>query len=139
MNQQTTAHQQYEMTHKPLSYCLLAGAFAGLAGGILSATVVSFPTGLWMHLALSLLLGIVFGFCFRNRFTTSGESVLWGQSFGLLWWLLGGTTLLPLLTGGTLLWTLDMLPPIGTSTAWLGLWLWRGNRTNLPLAVAQWL
>ena len=83
---------------------LVAGSVAGLIGGAVSA-VLTWPEYGWLaHLLVSIILGALFGVGFGTRLRTAGSALMWGQAFGLLWWLLGSLSLLPLLYGEGLLW-----------------------------------
>lgn len=97
------------------------GALAGLAGGIVSSPVMlatgllphtaglgsSFPPvlGFLLHLLISALLGMGYGLLFRHEAPTLEWGVLWGSTFGLIWWYLGPMTLLPLIVTGQCDWT----------------------------------
>jgi uncharacterized membrane protein YagU involved in acid resistance len=99
------------------------GALAGGAGGLLFTVVMAqigfFPTvarlaggssaglGLAVHLAISLIVGGAYGLLFRRQTHDLATAVGWGASYGFLWWVLGGLTLLPLLIGGEPQWTAE--------------------------------
>ncbi|MBV7329865.1 DUF1440 domain-containing protein [Chloroflexi bacterium TSY] len=85
----------------------VTGAVSGLLGGLILAFIVSLPYSPWIHYLLSILLGIGFGLLFGTKIRTPGEGLIWGESFGLLWWLIGVLTLTPLSTGQPLLWTFE--------------------------------
>ena len=97
------------------------GTVAGLVGGVLFTVVLlqvgglpriagivggsSAVLGLAVHLLIAVVLGASYGVAFRHE-GTSGEAALgWGLSYGLLWWLLGNGTLLPVLLGDPPEWT----------------------------------
>ncbi|MFZ0548722.1 MAG: hypothetical protein WAM60_24945 [Candidatus Promineifilaceae bacterium] len=84
---------------------LIAGALAGLVGGVVAAVLAKPEIGIVAHLLVSLVLGALFGLGLGSRLDTAGSSLMWGQAFGLLWWLIGPLSLLPLLYGEGLLWT----------------------------------
>jgi hypothetical protein len=76
---------------------------AGIAGG-------SSPTlGLAVHLLIAVVLGMTYGLLFRHEGGEAEAALGWGLSYGVLWWLLGNLTLLPLLLGEPVEWTADGL------------------------------
>jgi hypothetical protein len=97
------------------------GGLAGLAGGLISSPVMlatgvlphtaglgssfSTPLGFLLHLLISAVLGMVYGLLFRHEAPTVAWGVLWGNTFGLIWWYLGPMTLLPLILTGQCDWT----------------------------------
>jgi uncharacterized membrane protein YagU involved in acid resistance len=108
------------------------GAFAGLAGGIISSPVM-FATGvlpkiagldtpltalhgLMLHLVVSMTVGMTFGLLFRHESPSIGLGAMWGWLFGMIWWYLGPITLLPLLLTGETDWRAsavsDLLPSL---------------------------
>jgi len=121
------------------------GALAGLAGGLVSSPVMfatgilphtaglgsSFSTvlGLLLHLLIGAVLGTGYGLLFRHEAPTVEWGVLWGNTFGLIWWYLGPLTLLPLILTGQCDWTSaaasQLLPSLighlvyGGITAWV--------------------
>jgi hypothetical protein len=125
------------------------GALAGLAGGVVSAPLMAATgvlgklaglesplpglTALFLHLAISALIGMSYGVLFRNEASNLGLGISWGWLFGLLWWYVGPLTLLPLLRTGECDWTPDavsaLLPSLmahlvfGATTAFVFLWL----------------
>jgi len=99
------------------------GAQAGLSGGIVSAPLM-WATGLLpsivglgnslsaflgslVHLLISALLGMGYGFLFRYEAPSAGRAILWGSTFGLIWWYMGPMTLLPLILTGQCDWSTD--------------------------------
>jgi hypothetical protein len=102
-----------------------AGAVAGLAGGVvfgLMMTLMSAPTpdggampmmamvgmvvrsptllvGWLYHLVNSAVIGALFGWLLGRRVHGYGSGLLWGLAYGLLWWVLGGLILMPVLLG----------------------------------------
>jgi uncharacterized membrane protein YagU involved in acid resistance len=99
------------------------GAIAGFAGGAVSSplmlqtgvlskvagvdTHLTNLHGLLVHLLVSSLIGMTFGFLFRDEFSNLGAGVTWGWLFGLIWWYLGPMTLLPLILAGVCDWSTD--------------------------------
>jgi uncharacterized membrane protein YagU involved in acid resistance len=102
---------------------LLWGAGASLVGGglftlVMAATGVlpnvaklvgsSSPvTGFVVHMGISALIGMSYGLLFRYEAPTREAGIAWGMVYGLAWWFLGPLTLLPLLLGGSLAWSLE--------------------------------
>ncbi|MDQ6648982.1 MAG: hypothetical protein M3Z02_02500 [Actinomycetota bacterium] len=108
------------------------GRIAGLVGG------ASTGVGLTVHLFISVVLGASYGVAFRKE-GSDGEAALgWGLSYGLLWWLLGGLTLLPVLLGQPPAWSASAIAAAFPSLighlaygAGLGLTLaWLERRSN---------
>lgn len=102
---------------------LLPGAAAGTAGGLAFALAMlniggMLPTiagvagsdatgiGLVVHAVASVLIGIFFALLTSRRAAGPGELIFWGMAYGVMWWLLGALTLLPLLSGAPVAWTL---------------------------------
>lgn len=100
------------------------GALAGLAGGLaFGAAMVEqgdmLPTiaaivrsdvplvGFLVHMAVAAIIGAGFGLLVARERLRAAEAILWGVTYGAFWWFLGALTLLPLLTGEPLLWTLE--------------------------------
>lgn len=105
-----------------LSFDALAGALAGLLSGILLDVAMT-RLGLLSTIALLIrtdspiaglvvyhlvagLFGVGLALVLPARRLGGGETMLWGLAFGALWWLLSALTLLPLVTGGGLDWSL---------------------------------
>ena len=89
-----------------------AGLLAGLVARIVCSIVVALPYGFGLNLLVTLALGAIFGLILGPKIRTAGAGLIWGQSFGLLWWLFGSLTLMPLLSGMALPWTLNALQAI---------------------------
>ncbi|MDX1414877.1 MAG: hypothetical protein R3293_11850 [Candidatus Promineifilaceae bacterium] len=88
---------------------LLVGAAVGVVGGALAA-LLTWPEYGWLaHLLISALLGAFFGLVFGSRLHSAGSALIWGQAFGLLWWLLGPLTFLPLFYGEGILWSVPAI------------------------------
>ncbi|MFQ5858215.1 MAG: hypothetical protein ACE5LU_21640, partial [Anaerolineae bacterium] len=105
-----------------LQHSVIAGLLAGLLGGLVYAALsglrvlplvgnlarISVPgIELVLHLLISAAIGIGFGVFFRKLATTSGSGLMWGMAYGLLWWVAGQLTLVPLLLGGRPVWTIE--------------------------------
>jgi uncharacterized membrane protein YagU involved in acid resistance len=100
------------------AFDLLFGAIAGLVSGVLLAPLgllanmaqligVDSPlAGLVAYHVIAVLFGVGFALLLPKRRLGSGESLLWGLAYGALWWLLNPLTLLPVLTGSRLDWSL---------------------------------
>lgn len=85
---------------------LLAGVAAGLVSGGLAAGVTRPDYGWVVHLVVATLLGGLFGVGFGARLRSAGAALMWGQAFGLVWWLVGPLSAMPVLFGDGLRWTL---------------------------------
>lgn len=72
---------------------------ANLVGG--DSSTIGFIT----HLVIASLIGVIYGFAFIRRSNDAGSAVGWGVSYGVLWWLLGPLTLLPILLGDRPTWS----------------------------------
>lgn len=101
---------------------VLPGALAGLAGGLVfgaaqgslgalsgvAAIVRSDSPGLGfaLHMVIAVVVGAGFGLLAVRQRIRSGELLFWGLAYGVFWWFLGTLTLLPLLTGRPMIWSL---------------------------------
>lgn len=97
------------------------GAVAGLLGGLAFTVVMvgvdalprvaglvggrAVVTGLVVHLVIAWFVGVSYAVLFRRRSFDLASGLGWGMSYGFVWWVLGGLTLLPLLTTGTPDWS----------------------------------
>ena len=92
----------------------LAGLVAGAIGGLFFGLLADSPYGLGLNLIISAGLGSVFGLVFGPTIRTAGAGLVWGQAYGLFWWLVGSLTLIPILSGQGLPWRVaaiqDTLP-----------------------------
>ena len=108
------------------------GAKAGFIGGIVSSPLMlaagvfsrvagvdvhlSTASGLFVHILLSILIGMSFGLLFRDEASSFAMAGAWGWVFGLIWWYAGPLTLLPLLLTGAIDWRMTtvsaLLPSI---------------------------
>jgi hypothetical protein len=98
---------------------VLYGAIAGIVGGIVFGMMmmVAMPTALpmigkivgvenvvggWLyHLFNSAVIGAIFGlgvYTLRARLSY-GTGAVWGAIYGMIWWVLGGLVLMPLMLG----------------------------------------
>lgn len=99
------------------------GALAGLAGGVLFTVVMvrvgilpavaklvgsdSATTGLIVHLAIAIVIGVSYGLLFRHQSYDLNSALGWGVSYGFFWWILGPLTLMPVLLGAAPTWTVE--------------------------------
>lgn len=138
----------------------LSGLLAGVVGGVVFGGLVP-PLLHWsVHLVISALLGMIFGCLIGDKVRSAGAGLVWGEAFGLLWWLVGVLTLVPLVrgvpSGPGLLWSVgavQTLVPhllgqiaaygagVGYSYYWFARWLMRfatttGAVAERPLGVA---
>jgi uncharacterized membrane protein YagU involved in acid resistance len=74
-----------------------------LVAGIVGST--SSAVGGVVHFGVAVFIGVSFGILFQRDILGFGSSLGWGVAYGLFWWLLGGLTLLPLLRGDSVVWT----------------------------------
>lgn len=97
------------------------GAFAGIIGGLLFTIVMvqvgalgrvsrlvgaeSPVVGFFVHMGIAVLIGVTYALLFRRQSFDVRSGVGWGVAYGLLWWILGALTLLPLLLGGDPQWS----------------------------------
>jgi uncharacterized membrane protein YagU involved in acid resistance len=89
----------------PTGYRALVGLLAGTIAGVVLGLLVPSTLEFGATLALGAVLGVVFAFFFGPHIRTPGTGLVWGQAYGLLWWLFGSLTLAPLLSGQGLYWT----------------------------------
>jgi hypothetical protein len=106
------------------------GALASVLGGLLFS-IIMMATGVlpqvaaligetspWagfaVHLVISVLIGMSYGLLFKYESPDAGSSMAWGMLYGLAWWFLGPLTLMPILLGHPVIWTMqaaDVLLP----------------------------
>ena len=100
---------------------VLRGAFAGMVGGLIFTIVMvqvgalarvsrlvgarSPVVGFFVHMAVATFIGITYSLLFRRQSFDVRSAAGWGIAYGLLWWVLGALTLLPVLLGGDPRWT----------------------------------
>ena len=87
-----------------LTVRLSAGLVAGLAGGLLFSLAVGTLIGFIPHLIISGVLGVLFALFIGHRLKTAGGGMVWGEAYGILWWLVGYLTLIPLALGDGVYW-----------------------------------
>lgn len=111
-------------------YSLKWGALASVLGGLLFSVIMvatgvlpqvaaligeaSPLAGFAVHLVISVLIGMSYGLLFEHESPDAGSSMAWGMLYGLAWWFLGPLTLMPILLGHPVIWTMqaaDVLLP----------------------------
>src|SRR3990172_664956 len=109
---ETTLNQTKSLTSGKLA---TSGAIAGLGGGLVFGILMGMMgmlplvgmlirvenavVGFSVHMVISALIGAIFGLT-AGRFTASwGSAVVLGIIYGVIWWVLGGLSLMPLLLG----------------------------------------
>lgn len=96
---------------------------AGLAGGLLFSLVMyqvdflpnvadlvgatSSVAGFFVHLGISVIIGVSYGVLFRRQSYDVNSALGWGLSYGFFWALLGPLTLMPIFLGSTPQWTAE--------------------------------
>jgi hypothetical protein len=108
------------------------GAISGFVGGVVSSPLMlaagvlsrvagvdvhlSTAGGLFVHLLLSVGIGMGFGLLFRDEASSFSMAGAWGWVFGLIWWYAGPLTLLPLVLTGSIDWRMsavsELIPSI---------------------------
>lgn len=63
--------------------------------------------GFFIHMAIAGLVGLSYGLLFRRQSYDVGSALGWGVSYGIFWSILGPMTLMPMLLGGSPLWTAE--------------------------------
>lgn len=98
------------------------GILASTAGGLVFSVVMvhagvlpkvagligrsSSGTGFVVHMMISVIVGGCYGLLFRREAYTYGAGLSWGLVYGLVWWILGPLTLMPILSGADIQWGL---------------------------------
>jgi hypothetical protein len=93
----------------------IGGVLGGVAGGIVFGIMMgvmgmlpmvaglvgssSALIGFGVHIVISIIIGIGFGFLFGEWSKTFGSASVWGLVYGAIWWVLGPLTLMPLMMG----------------------------------------
>lgn len=115
-NQVIPLDEQYAMTpglaRGSLRNRVLSGLLAGIVGGIVFGILVPPQPNWGAHLVISTLLGILFGALIGDKVQSAGAGFVWGEAFGLLWWLVGVLTLMPLVGGQGVLWSAEAVPTL---------------------------
>ncbi len=99
------------------------GVVAGLTGGAVFTVIMiqigflstvaelvggeSAIVGVLVHLLIASTIGIAYGLLFVRRSHDPGSALGWGVAYGVLWWMLGPLTLLPILLGDGPDWSVD--------------------------------
>ena len=99
----------------------LRGVVAGIVGGLLFTIVIvqvgalgrisqlvgadSAVVGFLVHMMIAVVIGITYAQLFRRHSFDVRSGVAWGVAYGLLWWILGALTLLPVLLGASPQWS----------------------------------
>jgi hypothetical protein len=90
---------------------MYGGLAAGLVFGIMMAMMGMLPmiaqmasssspaVGFGIHLIISAIIGAIFALIVGDRLRTFGSLVSAGLVYGLVWWVLGPLTLMPLMMG----------------------------------------
>ena len=129
------------------------GAIAGLVGGLVFGAAMlqlgflptvaslvraqSSVTGFLVHMGIAAIIGAGFGLIAWHQRPGAGEMLFWGLAYGAAWWFIGPLTLLPLLLGNEVVWTLETAQASFPSL--LG-HLWYGAATALAYTVlCRWL
>ena len=92
-----------------------AGIVGGLAGGVVFGLLMAVwgmlpmvaklvgssspAVGFLVHLGISAVIGAGYGLLVSDRVARPGPTLAAGLSYGVLWWVLGPLTLMPLLLG----------------------------------------
>lgn len=99
----------------------LAGIFGGIVFGYWMAQVNFYPlvagivrsddaaVGLLLHIVISIVIGISYGMLFQPEIHGLGSSLGWGFAYGIIWWFLGPLTIMPLLFGDPVQWSLEAM------------------------------
>lgn len=93
----------------------LNGIVGGLAGGVVFGIVMGIMgmmpmianlvgsdsafVGWVVHLILSMIIGVFYAWWFAKMTTSTMKGVGYGMLHGIIWWIVGGLTIMPLLLG----------------------------------------
>lgn len=93
----------------------IGGVLGGLAGGMVFGMMMAMmnfmPTiakmvgsdsaalGWVIHLIISVAIGLFFAWWFGNQITSWSRSILFGMIHGVIWWILGPLTIMPVKLG----------------------------------------
>lgn len=102
---------------------ILRGAGAGIVGGLIFTIVFvqiggldrvselvgaeSAVVGFLVHMVIATIIGVSYALLFRRHSFDVRSGIGWGVAYGLLWWILGALTLLPVFLGGDPQWSAD--------------------------------
>lgn len=102
---------------------IFPGAAAGIAGGIVfGLTWIEFgtlasvssifrvsspPLGFAIHMLISIIFGIGFGMLVWHQRPGTGETMIWGLTYGAFLWFLGALTLFPIFRGLPPSWSIE--------------------------------
>jgi uncharacterized membrane protein YagU involved in acid resistance len=128
--------EQPKTTRDWLIWGAIAGAIGSLAFQLAASGMPGEPAFTLGRLIAQTLIGVAggagFGLLMSRQRPGAGEMLLWGTTFGLLWWLFGTLTLVPLIQNGTITW--DVHAAQDHLSAMLGSLLY-GTLVGLVLAV----
>lgn len=102
---------------------VIAGSIAGLLGGLFygrwTVQVDNFPllagfvgsdavqVGYAFHLLVAIIIGASYGLLFRDESKSLGPSLIRGVVYGMIWWIVGPLTIMPILLGDGVQWSLE--------------------------------
>jgi hypothetical protein len=111
----TFAQERKEGNATTVAVKSTGGALGGVAGGIVFGIIMgvmgmlpmvaglvgssSALVGFGVHIVISTVIGISFGFLFGELSRSFGSASVWGLVYGAIWWVLGPLTLMPLMMG----------------------------------------
>jgi len=94
---------------------IMGGVWGGLSGGVVFGMLMmmmgmmptiaklvgssSLVVGWMVHLIMSVVIGLFFVWWFGNRATNYGSGAGFGLLHGLIWWVLGPLTIMPIMLG----------------------------------------
>lgn len=90
---------------------ILGGLIGGFFFGIIMTAMGIFPIiaqmigsessfiGLLLHILISAVLGLTFGLFLAPHITSVRDGIVLGLLYGLMWWILGALTIMPLILG----------------------------------------
>ena len=84
--------------------------------------------GFVVHMVISAIIGGSYGLLFRREAYTYGAGLAWELVYGLVWWFLGPLTLMPILLGAEVQWSLASA--LSAYPSLIG-HLWYGSATAL--------
>jgi uncharacterized membrane protein YagU involved in acid resistance len=103
------------VTEPALPGKLLAGAAAGLVGGVVFGAIMGVMgmlpmvamlvgsenagVGFLVHMAISGIIGAGFGLVVGSRALDYQSGALWGAVYGIVWWVLGPLLIMPIMMG----------------------------------------